>query len=57
MPDYLLQEDGSRFTLEDGTGFLLLESLPEVIGRAIRVVWQSAGRRAKWAVSRRVKWR
>lgn len=49
MVDYLLQEDGvSKFTLEDGSGFLLLESLPEIVGRAIRVVW---------TLSRRVKWR
>jgi hypothetical protein len=35
--DYLLQEDGaSKITLEDGTGFLILESSPDVGGTARR---------------------
>lgn len=57
MPDYLVQADGiSRFTLADGSSFLLLAT-EAVEGRAIRVKWQSPPRRTKWAVTRRVRWR
>ena len=57
MADYLVQEDGSRFTLEDDSGFLLLETIPELIGRGIRVVWQAVARRTAWRIGRRIKWR
>ena len=56
--DYLVQEDGvSRFELEDGSGFLLLETVPEFIGRAVRVLWQVSTRRLVWVRSGRFfKW-
>ena len=57
MADYRLLESGDRRVLEDGSGFRLLETVPEVLGRAVRVAWQAVARRTKWRIARRVKWR
>lgn len=31
--------------------------IPSDVGRAIRVVWEAVPRRARWQISRRVKWK
>ena len=58
MADYLVQTDGvSRFTLADGSGFIILAGEPAEASRIQRIEWKNPERRAKWNLSRRIKWR